>query len=334
MQRVQHGEEEDARRGDRGRDVAEHVDLGAARALRPVAQPQRHAAGLERGAHRAPHVDRRARGAPALLVAERREAPLQLRDRAVHRGEVLGRAGRQCPIELGERPRRRQLLGPLDQRPLELTPQVALELLDLLAVDRSPLLVGVAGRRPGGRGCGGSAARRRRPRPSPRPGARRRRSRAARGRASRRRCPRRSPGGSPRAARRGRAARRPRNGAARRAALERLGLGGAEEEAVEEQLEDAAVLLRLRDRRRERLAEVVRLAPGNGFERRERVEDLRGPDARRPRRGARRRTRRCRGREPPRGLPSAAASSQPPRPRPPSFKPRPARRPGRCRCGA
>ena len=41
------------------------------------------------------------------------------------------------------------------------------------------------------------------------------------------------------------------------AALDRLGLGGAEEAAVEEQLEDAAVLLGLGDRRRQRLAEVV-----------------------------------------------------------------------------
>ena len=49
------------RRGDRGRDVAEHVDLGPPRALRPVAEAQRHAAGLERGAHRAAHVDDAAR---------------------------------------------------------------------------------------------------------------------------------------------------------------------------------------------------------------------------------------------------------------------------------
>ena len=39
--------------------------------------------------------------------------------------------------------------------------------------------------------------------------------------------------------------------------LHRLGLGGAEEEAVEEQLEDAAIVLGLGDRRRQRLAEVV-----------------------------------------------------------------------------
>jgi len=42
------------------------------------------------------------------------------------------------------------------------------------------------------------------------------------------------------------------------AALYRLGLGGAEEPALEEQLEEPAILLRLGDRRRQGLAEVVR----------------------------------------------------------------------------
>ena len=54
---VEDREEEDAGRGDRGGDVAEDVDLRPPRPLRPVAQPQRHAAGLQRGAHRPPHVD-------------------------------------------------------------------------------------------------------------------------------------------------------------------------------------------------------------------------------------------------------------------------------------
>jgi hypothetical protein len=60
--------------------------------------------------------------------------------------------------------------------------------------------------------------------------------------------------------------------------LDRLGLGGAEEVAVEEQLEDAAVVLRLGDRRGQRLAEVVLRGPADLFERRECVEDLRGAD--------------------------------------------------------
>ena len=60
--------------------------------------------------------------------------------------------------------------------------------------------------------------------------------------------------------------------------LEGLGLGCTEEEAVEQQLEDAAVLLRLGDRRGERLAEVGGVRPGHRAERLERVEHLRGAD--------------------------------------------------------
>ena len=60
--------------------------------------------------------------------------------------------------------------------------------------------------------------------------------------------------------------------------LDRGGLGGAEEVAVEEQLEGAAVVLGLGDRRRQRLAEVGLLGPGDVLQRGERVEDLRGPD--------------------------------------------------------
>ena len=63
VERVQHREEEDAGARDRGRDVAEHVDLGAPRPLRPVAEVQRHAARLERGPHRPAHVDVAAAGA-------------------------------------------------------------------------------------------------------------------------------------------------------------------------------------------------------------------------------------------------------------------------------
>ena len=59
---------------------------------------------------------------------------------------------------------------------------------------------------------------------------------------------------------------------------DRLGLGGAEEVAVEDQLEGAAVVLGLGDRRRQRLAEVVGVGPGDLLERGEGVEDLRGPD--------------------------------------------------------
>ena len=55
-------------------------------------------------------------------------------------GEVLGRAGRQRAVELGQRPRGGQRLGPLDQVAFEFAPQVALEAGQLLAVDRRPLL--------------------------------------------------------------------------------------------------------------------------------------------------------------------------------------------------
>ena len=221
----------------------------------------------------------RAAAAPALLVAERRQAALQLRDRPVDGGQVLGRARRQRPVELGERPRGRQLLGALDQRPLELAAQVALEAVDLLAVERRLVSLGSAPAAPGGRGCGGSAARRPRSRPSPRRGGRRRRSRAAPGRASRRRGPRRSPGGPPRAARRGRGARRRRSGAPRRSPAR-------------------APPPRRRGRRSGRRAARRRAGPpgtwrssrpaprgsrparsqGTVSQRRERVEDLRGPD--------------------------------------------------------
>ena len=61
-------------------------------------------------------------------------------------------------------------------------------------------------------------------------------------------------------------------------ALDRLRLGGAEEPALEEQLEEPPVLLRLGDRRRQRLAEVVARGPGHLLERGEGVEDLRGAD--------------------------------------------------------
>ena len=140
VQRVQDREEEDAGAADRGRDVAEHVDLRPPRALRPVAQAQRHAAGLQRGAHRAADVHRPAAAAAALLVAEGRDPALELGDGAVDAGQVLGGAGRQGPVELGQRPGGRQLAGALDRRPLQLAAQVLLELAHLVGVERGLLL--------------------------------------------------------------------------------------------------------------------------------------------------------------------------------------------------
>ncbi len=60
--------------------------------------------------------------------------------------------------------------------------------------------------------------------------------------------------------------------------VQRLRLRGAEEEAVEEQLEYPAILLRLGQRRRHRLAEVGGLGPRHALERLEGIEDLRGAD--------------------------------------------------------
>ena len=54
------------------------------------------------------------------------------------------------------------------------------------------------------------------------------------------------------------------------------GLGGAEEEALEDQLEDPAVLLTLGQRRGERLAEVLLRGPADLAEHREGVEQLGG----------------------------------------------------------
>ncbi len=55
-------------------------------------------------------------------------------------------------------------------------------------------------------------------------------------------------------------------------------LHGAEEEAVEHQLEDAPVLLALGERRGERLAEVRLRSPLDLAQHRERVQQLRGAD--------------------------------------------------------
>ena len=119
-------------------------------------------------------------------------------------GEVLGRAGRQGAVELGQRARGGQRLGALDQVAFELAPQVALEAGQLVAVDRRPLLAVLARRL----GAGGEPERAADPLhvDADHAGAlargRRRRSPAAPGRAARprRRLPSRR--GSARAARR------------------------------------------------------------------------------------------------------------------------------------
>src|SRR4051812_42221548 len=156
VQRVQHAEEEHARAGDARRDVAQHVDLRAARTARAELQLHGHAAGLQRRAHRAPHVDGVAALAPARLVALRGQAAAQLGHDAVHGGEVLQRAAGQRAVELVERARRRQRLGALDLRALELAAQQRLEAAQLLA--RQPLPARVVGRQLG-LGLGAQAQR-------------------------------------------------------------------------------------------------------------------------------------------------------------------------------
>ena len=72
----------------------------------------------------------------ARVVALGGEPALELHDDAVHRGEVLGGAGRQRAVELVQRPGRRQRLRALDLGALELAPQEGLEAADLLAGER------------------------------------------------------------------------------------------------------------------------------------------------------------------------------------------------------
>src|SRR4051812_16851359 len=175
------------------------------------------------------------------------------------RREVLRRAGGQRAVELAQRLGRRQRLRALDQRALELAAQVALELAQLLLRHRRRVL----------------GLRRLAPQlersadalhvdPD--------HARALALTAERRdREPCEVAHLAVRALAHGLAdalAQRievERVGAAEalllQAALDRLGLDGAEEEAVEDQLEDTAVLLRLRGRRGQRHPEVLLVPP-------------------------------------------------------------------------
>jgi hypothetical protein len=81
--------------------------------------------------------------APAALLALRLQPPLELGDDAVHGREVLQRPGRQRAVELVERARRRQRLGALDLRALELLAQQRLEAADRVAGEAlGPRVVG------------------------------------------------------------------------------------------------------------------------------------------------------------------------------------------------
>ena len=107
--------------------------LGAAGAAGAVLEHDRHAPGLQRGAHRAADVDVRVAPAPARLVGLGGEAALELGDDPVDGGEVLQRAGGQCAVELGERAAGRERLRALDTGGVEFLAQVGLETADLLA---------------------------------------------------------------------------------------------------------------------------------------------------------------------------------------------------------
>ena len=215
--------------------------------------------------------------APARLVALGGEAALELHHDAVHGGEVLQRPRGQRAVELVQRPRRRQRLRALDLRALELAPQVQLEAADLVARERlRPRLGGVLADRPAG--LRAQAERAADPlhvdpeHAGALPAAAEGRDRQPREVAHRRvvlladraqHLLAQVVEVDPLAA--GHALRlllALGAGALAHALAQRLALGGAEEEALEHEVEHAPVLRRLGDRGRERLAE-RRAAPSS-----------------------------------------------------------------------
>ena len=224
--------------------------------------------------------------AAARLVALGGEAALELGDDAVDGGEVLQRPGGQRAVELGQRPRRRERLGALDLRALELAPQVRLEAADLVARQSQLLARDVLLHR--ATGLGAQAERAADPldvdpehagplAAAPERGDREPREVAHRGVVA--------------------VADRLQELLAQVVELDpltagdavllialadlvaqRLGLGGAEEEALEHEVEDAPVLGRLGERGGEGGAEVARGRPRHRLERGERVVELGRPD--------------------------------------------------------
>ncbi len=280
VQRVEHAEEEHRRARDARRDVAEHEDLRAPRPHGPGLDHDGHAAGLQRRSHRAAHVDVHPAPRAALLLALRLEPPLELRDDEVHRGEVLERAARQRAVELVQRPGGRQLLRALDLVALELAAEHRLEAPQLLARDAvaARVVLGQVGLRVGAQAeraadalhvdADHPAALAPPERRDGQPGEVA--HRALRAVAQR--------GGDLLAQRV--EVRLAEVGQVHALAVALLAhplahrglLGGAEEEAVEDELEHAPVVGRLGQRRGERLAEHLRLGPADVLERGERVE--------------------------------------------------------------
>ncbi len=202
----------------------------------------------------------------------------------MHRREVGERPRRQRAVELAERPRRRQVARALDLRALELAPQERLEAAQLIA--RQPLAARVIDRQVRLR-LGAQSERAADPLDVDADHARALL-------AARERCDRHPREVAHRAL--GAVAHGRRDLGAQR--LELLvgqlvedraivlahaladggELDGAEEEALEDELEDAPVLLTLGERRGERLAEVGLLGPHDLAQHGERVEQLRGAD--------------------------------------------------------
>jgi hypothetical protein len=199
----------------------------------------------------------------AVLHPLRGQPPAQLRDDSVHRGEIRERAGGQGAVELPQRSRRREAARALDLRALELAPEQRLEAPQRLAwktvaagVLRRQLRLGL--RAQAERPADALYVHADHTRALLAPGERG--DRHAREIAHRSLRAVAQSGGDLRAqlleVLLGELAQR-RALALANALMDSGYLRGAEEEAVEHQLEHAAVLLALGERRRERLAEVA-----------------------------------------------------------------------------
>jgi hypothetical protein len=227
---------------------------------------------------------------PAGLVALGGEPALELHHHAVHGGEVLQRARRQGAVELVQRPRRRQCLRALDLRALELAAQVLLEAPDLLARERLARRLGLvllhraAGLRAQTERAADALhvdAEHARALPAAAEGGDRQPREIAH-----RRLVALADGAQdllaqvvevdPLAVHRGPVL-LARAGLAH-AAAQRLALGGAEEEALEHEVEHPPVLGRLGQRGGHRLPERGRVGPLDLRQRRERVVELGRPD--------------------------------------------------------
>ena len=218
------------------------------------------------------------------LMALGGEAALELGDDPVHGGEILDRPGRQRAIELGQRALGRQARRALDQAALQLSSEVGLEAAQLLAGDA--VAAGIVGRQVG-LGLGAQAQRPADPldvdAEHPRALAPAEGGDGQPGEIAELGVGALLQGGGDLLAERVEVELEVGAGALAGGALgdvlaARLGLGGAEEEALEHQLEDAAVLRGLGEGRRHRLLEVRLAGPADVLKRREGVEQLGGAE--------------------------------------------------------